>query len=643
VVSTRPGQVLPTLGAKAVSGGRRPDRSELIRMISQPARRAFLTGLLLFSTVSGVWARPFVANSGYLETFKSASVTTVPEAGTGEVYRVYHLEFVDGIAAAKFQDSRFTEIHRGGRFVDIFAPPTDQALEVLANLDGLVWLDYNHSVEVPAPPTVKSVGATRASKEPVARLGVSGYTGKGVTLALIDSGFDVRHPDFQTVGPDGKPHSRFVALWDTTETRSGLGQPAHIKYPNGQPIGVIYSRQDIDNYLATPPEQRPDILWDGNGHGTSVAGIAAGNGRGLEGQPYAGVASEADLIGIRLGDKALNTYLISAFLAWLDSQVGERPLVISNSWGGHRSGHDGSSLVERQIDERFPLDRPGRLVLFAAGNEGSDGLHSAAKFQGSTMPGTLKMPRVGPQDEVEVTVYFDSADPSLTTEPEVELVSFVHGVTGQTVWRLQPTPGKETLAIYSKEGKSGRFNAYIAGTIGDKKAFFEPEVATYEGLVNNPGTAENVLTVGSYDFNPFFEQGGQLLTLGVGAEFNPMTVGDISGYSSPGLTRLGRLKPDLTAPGQWWTAPAPLEDNDDLAYDTSGLYNLFNGTSAATPYTAGVMALLLEKNPRLTLRDVRALLDRHLKSDAYTGRVPNPIWGRGKLTLSAVEAMLAEP
>lgn len=606
------------------------------------ARRAFLTGLLLFSTMTGLAARPARLEDGYLETFKSASTTSAP-GGSGEAYRVYHLEFLDAVSASKFQDPTFTVFNRSGRFVDIFAPPTDEALEVVANLENLVWLDYNRTIELPPVPKVEKVPATRASKEQVARLGALGYTGKGVTVALVDSGFDIRHPDFQTVGADGKPHTRFRYLWDTTEMRPGLGKPAHIKYPSGQPIGVIYSQADLDAYLATPEASRPEILWDGNGHGTSCAGIAAGNGRALEGAPYAGVASGADLIGIRLGDNAQNTYLITAFMAWLDKMAGNQPLVISNSWGGHRSGHDGSSLVERQIDARFGPDRPGRVVLFAAGNEGRDRLHSNADFAGHDAPAVLKMPAVGPDDAVEVTLYFDSADGSLETDPPCEKISFVHGVTGQTVWRLSPSPGQETVRVFSRDGHPGHFDAYIVGQIGEQPATFEEGVASYEELVNNPGTAENVLTVGSYDFNPYFEQLGVVLTLGVGEQMTPMTVGDISEYSSPGMTRLGRLKPDFTAPGQWWTAPAPLDENEELAYDTSGLYNLFNGTSAATPYAAGVMALLMEKNPKLTLNQARALLDRHLKGDTYTGEVPNATWGRGKLTLGAVEAMLREP
>lgn len=608
------------------------------------ARRAFLTGLLLFSTVTGLSAKPSVLGPGYVDTIKSASTTTAPaQQGQGEEYRVFNLQFLDAVSASKFQDPEFTVFHRSGRYVNVFAPPTDEALEKIVKLENLVWLDFNRTIELPPVPKARKGGATRASKESVARLGASGYTGKGVTIALIDSGFDIRHPDFQTVGADGKPHSRFRYVWDSTEMREGLGTPAPIKYPNGHPIGVIYSTSDLDAYLATPEDSRPEILWDGNGHGTSCAGIAAGNGSAVEGAPYAGVASQADLIGIRLGDNVQNTYLLPAFLAWLDKEAGSAPLVISNSWGGHYTGHDGSSLVERQIDERFGPDRPGRVVLFAAGNEGHDRLHAADDYVGKDAPSVLKMPAVGADDEVQVTVYFNSEDDSLDTDPACEKSSFVHGLTGQTVWRLSPTPGQDTLRIFSKDGRAGHYDAYIAGQIGDEPAVFEEGVASYEELINNPGTAENVLTVGSYDFNPFFEYDGKMLTLNVDEDETPMTVGDISGYSSPGMTRLGRLKPDFVAPGQWWTATAPLTPNDELAYDTTGKYNLFNGTSAATPYAAGVVALLMEKNPKLTLNQVRALLDKNLRGDPFTGEVPNATWGRGKLTLRAVEAMLAEP
>lgn len=606
---------------------------------STAPRRLASAVIILAATCTIAHSEPHSAQDGYLSTFQSAgAVQTLAE---GPPFRVYHLEFDSPERAKKFGHPDLTVFNQNGRFVDLFAPPSDEALTFIANSDGLVWVDYDRTIKLPPAPVVKEVEKTRAGEEAVARGGVLDYTGKGVTLAVIDSGFDIRHPDFQTVGSDGKVTSRFRAIWDTTEQRPGFGSPAPIHYPDGRSIGAIYDREALNKYLQTPETQRPEIRWDGNGHGTSCAGIAAGNGRALEGAPYMGVAPGADLIGVRVGDGAENTYLITALLAWLDQESGNRPLVISNSWGGHRSGHDGTTLVERQIDERFPADRPGRLVLFAAGNDGAVGLHSSKSFSDAAQPGVLRFPRVGKDDEVEVTLYFDSNDPTVTTKASLSKASFVHGITGQTVWRFPLKPEQESVEIFSKAGKKGHFDAYIAGTIDKENAVFEPSTADFTSLVNNPGNAENVLTVGSYDFNPFFEREGKKLSLGVGEEFSPMSVGDISGYSSPGLTRLGRLKPDFSAPGQWWTAPAPSE-NESLIYDTSGQYNLFNGTSAATPYAAGVMAILLEKNPNLTLAQIRRLLDRNLKEDLMTGSLPNPTWGRGKLTLPAIERILEE-
>ncbi len=102
------------------------------------------------------------------------------------------------------------------------------------------------------------------------------------------------------------------------------------------------------------------------------------------------------------------------------------------------------------------------------------------------------------------------------------------------------------------------------------------------------------------------------------------------------------VKPDLVAPGQYWTASAAL--NTRAIRDTSGGYRLFNGTSAATPYTAGVVALLMQKKPSITVGEIKDLIRNHAdKEDDHvsrSGRTPNPEWGYGKLNRKAVAAML---
>lgn len=84
--------------------------------------------------------------------------------------------------------------------------------------------------------------------------------GEGVFVAVIDSGIDYSHPDFRN--EDGT--TRIIALWDQTIP----GSP-----PEGFAIGTLYTREQINEALATPMPQRMEIVpsTDLSGHGTHVA------------------------------------------------------------------------------------------------------------------------------------------------------------------------------------------------------------------------------------------------------------------------------------------------------------------------------------------------------------------------------------
>src|SRR5262249_2813126 len=158
---------------------------------------------------------------------------------------------------------------------------------------------------------------------------------------------DFRNPEFTFVGEDGKPMSRLLYFWDTIGpfAGEGIGGPGPLLYPNKAPVGVLYTRADLTRGLRSSERRLPDL--DTDGHGTACAAIAAGNGQG-SGKDYMGVAPGVDLVAVRLasGEKVEHEFLLGAVCAWLESVAGDRPLVVTCSFGGHDGGHDGRTIEE---------------------------------------------------------------------------------------------------------------------------------------------------------------------------------------------------------------------------------------------------------------------------------------------------------
>jgi subtilisin family serine protease len=119
-------------------------------------------------------------------------------------------------------------------------------------------------------------------------------------------------------------------------------------------------------------------------------------------------------------------------------------------------------------------------------------------------------------------------------------------------------------------------------------------------------------------------------------------VGALADESSAGPTRDGRLKPELAAPYGVLTsrsAAAPPPPPQYLSPD--GLHAPAGGTSFATPHVAGAMAVMLQLHPQLDALQLRQMLIDSARVDAFTGAVPNQLYGHGKLgVLTASEALL---
>jgi len=579
----------------------------------------------------------------------------------GGLASVFALEFSStAFRQGSFPDSGKTRIRgvrqiaANDRFADIFV--TDAAaVTAIEKLPGLVWADSVGNMYIPPPPPAEvEEKPSRATPETIVRNGFGELKGKGVIIAIVDTGVDFRHPDFITYDAQGNPTSRITYLWDMgLEYKKGRGNRSPVSYPNDVSIGTVLTKNQLTQELRSKTPSIPST--DRGGHGTACASVAAGNGNadmgegGLKRPDVVGVAPEADIIAVSLdadGSGALSgAFLINAVIAWLDETAGDRPLVISNSWGGHYDGHDGMSVSDRHLNSRFPAGKKGRALLFAAGNEGADRFHAGVNLTaGSDRAAvglTLRDEEAG--YPLIIRYYSGTDEDKLSWDPEpANKDSFFNPVTGQFSGMVRYSTEVKSFTI-TNAGKPTKVDLYLREGEGS----FDAPFGTGTGTVGSPGTISSAITVGSYDWNDNFHVNGSPVVVPdmvCGVKNKPIEIGALSCYSSIGPTRDGRMKPEIVAPGQWYTSSLSSgllpEEAAYTKVDTTRRYMLMNGTSAATPYAAGIVALMFEKKPDLTTGDVRRLLMEHASKDPFTSRNPGPEWGAGKLDLAAVTRII---
>ena len=579
---------------------------------------------------------------------RSAGVP-LPRSGKS-TYIVYNLEFDGPEACGRFNPEGITVYNRFDRFADLYVPyQTDQQVAraqlAIRTAAGLVRAESGGLISPPPLPEPEA-SRTRApvSPEAVVRGGLDGLTGKGVIVAIVDSGLDFRHPDFITTAADGKPQSRVLYLWDTAGTQFEEGKGGSkppLSYPDGTPVGTLYTRDQLTAELRASTPALPPM--DLNTHGTACAGIAAGNGRASQGR-HAGAAPEADIIAVRIagpdGHSTQNTYLLNFICGWIDRVAAARPAVVSCSFGGHYGGHDGHLVEERQLNARFSPSTRSRALCIAAGNEGSQKLHAEAAVGDEKSPAKLAWKS---ESGGRLSLFFgtDRAE-DLAIAPVGAMdvsrrITDVSPFSRQVCVQMNVPAGAAGILVTTR-GQPVRCDAYL------QDGEFDDGVASFGKMVCTPGLANNAITAGSYDWNDQLERDGRQVRLVPNKK--PLVLGALSGYSNPGPSRNveGTVKPEIVAPGQFFLAPVARDAAGQPIraplLDGTGSYRPFNGTSAATPYVAGIVALMFERKPGLTVGEIRELLRRHASADDFTGKVPNSQWGYGKLDMKAVRAIL---
>ena len=296
-------------------------------------------------------------------------------------------------------------VSRVGRVYVLKAPI--QALSTLVDLPGMFDLEapaaYQTTLEVSS--SALKIAETQQSL---------GLTGEGALIAVIDTGLDVRHEDFRNA--DGT--SRVLFLLDLAQSPEDSGV-APVFDSNGEVNGfggTVYDRALLNQFIEGAPLP---ISRDTIGHGTHVAGIAAGNGLatglGLPAGRYTGVAPGADLIFVD-ADPTPGSFndanLISAlqFITERAQALG-RPVVINMSLGGQSGPHDGTGPVEEVIDSLSGPGREGVIIVLSAGNDGSRDLHASGVVDGESEIEVLVPPHLFFESEGLVTLELFFDDP----------------------------------------------------------------------------------------------------------------------------------------------------------------------------------------------------------------------------------------
>ncbi len=486
--------------------------------------------------------------------------------------------------------------------------------------------------------------------------GAPAYTGQGVLVGVIDSGIDWTHADFKTAGGD----TRIKYIWD----QYVAGVP-----PTGFDYGAEYDQIKINAGNLTEK--------DLSGHGSHVAGIAAGNGLASSGQ-YSGVAPDADIIFAKAYDDQLHGFPEDKTIDAINYLVGkastmEQPMAINMSLGGHLGAHDGTSAQEQIIDN---LSGAGVVFCIAAGNEGEGYIHDSGPATGTDLLFNLPPFTANPgdgNDYILITLWVDG-----DTNPTVA-VTYDGATTGPvnsgadplgvatshgTVWidnasgGVNPLNGDKQILIqiddsngvlpgsgdwtFSVNGGSGTAHAWIASST--MTTAFPNSDQSYS--VGMPGTSEQAITVAAHKTRQSWQ------SLDGGRQYHPDSswgqadLGDYAPFSSRGPTRDDREKPDISAPGMGMFAPYSIETTPypgDSWLDLSGDYLLSQGTSMASPFVCGVVALLFEKNEILTADQVRNVLRSSAVVDGYTGVVWNNRFGAGKIDALAAIAAISPP
>lgn len=488
------------------------------------------------------------------------------------------------------------------------------------------------------------------------------FTGKGIVIGVIDQSFEFKHMGF--LDDNGK--SRIKMLWDRSKD---------IEKDIQSKAAPVYN---VDALTKTHETYDP-----GSGHGTHVTNIAAGSKHADN--PFYGVAHKADIVVIPSSFE--NTEIIEDIRA-VKAYAGRehKPWVVNLSLGSVIGPHDGSTDYDQAID-RMAQDKGG-IVVGAMGNEGDQRFHAFSSFQ----PGETKQVFV----HYEKDQYGNATEDDLThidfwgiseVNAEQFTVTPILAVKssdkeqlkvkkfGADFWKKYLDDGEVWSEISPKNNRENHFvGVKMNKLLKDLGSRYTKIILGVEITAKSTNTADATLHGWIYSEEPNYAifvkaetdskfesiKPDNLYIVGEGGASIPSAIavgsftttvtdqhekeGAHSTFSSNGpWLNPNYPKPAVLAPGASIMSAlnkyAPGFDKNNAAYSNRFNnkvyhYGYMEGTSMATPFVAGSIALWLEANPQLSYTDVLDILkETSTKHADMEGEAWTPTYGYGLINV----------
>ena len=457
-----------------------------------------------------------------------------------------------------------------------------------------------------------------------------GYTGAGVTIAVIDTGLDTDHEAFVRAPAGASVTQADIAAaldrWTLSCEAEIPGLTAADTYVSAKvPFAFDYADRDTD----VGPDSAPDA--NNVSHGTHVAGIAAGYAENDEGQVlFSGVAPDAQLLILKAFPDSGEGTPDTVTLAALEDAVKLGADVINMSLGTDCGFSDSRDRVINEAYQR--VREAGISLICAAGNQYDSALRNNTGVNMS-LTSDLDTGVVSSPASFGVSLSVASADNLIATLPSI-LAGGRHITYTDTPVSIQTIPGEYAYVVIGGVGSPADYAA--AGDLRGKVALVRRGELTFtekilngqaagaaavivcdneDGLLSNmsvEGAAIPAIFITKADGDYLMALEEKKLTIfDRDQSMDNPTAGQISEFSSMGVTPDLKLKPEITAPGGYIYSALP---------ESLGGYGTMSGTSMATPFLAGTAALvrqeLAQRYPALTGPELQDLVDALLLSTA---------------------------